>query len=111
MGYPKKAVFENIKTAAFGAIGANYAAIGTAFSSPARLLGITNLTDQNIFFSDDGVNNKVIVPPGAGKVFDVSTNRTNQENFLIAEGKFIYARHAGVAPTSGAVYIEAIIGA
>jgi len=110
MGYPKKAIFENIKTAAFGAIGANYSAVGTAFSAPVRLIGISNLTNQNILFSDDGTNDKVIIPPGGGKVFDVSTNRTNQENFLIAEGKFAYIKHAGVAPTSGSVYIEAIIG-
>lgn len=110
MGYPKAASFETLRTIAFGAIGAGYTAVGAAFTRPLRLIGITNTTNQVILFSDDGVNDKVVVPPGAGKVFDVSTNRTNQENLFLSQGKFAYIRHAGVAPTSGSVYIETVIG-
>lgn len=110
MGYPKQATFETLRTVAFGAIGAGYSAVGAAFTEPVRLLGITNTTDQNVFFSDDGVNDKVIIPSGSGKVFDVTTNRTNQENLFLGEGRFAYIRRAGGAPASGAVYIETVIG-
>jgi len=110
MAYPKRALFETIRTVAFGGIGAGFAAVGAAFGGPVRLIGITNLTNQNLIFSDDGVNDKVIIPAGAGKVFDISTNRTNQENFLLPEGAFAYIRHAGVAPASGSCYIEIVRG-
>lgn len=110
MAYPKKALFEDLRTIAFGAIGAGFTAVGDAFSGPVRILSITNLTDANLIFSDDGVNDKWILPAGSGKVVDISTNRTNQENFLLAEGKYAYIKHAGVAPISGSCYIEATIG-
>ena len=111
MAYPKRAFFEELRTVAFGAIGAGFAAVGAAFAGPVRLIGITNLTNQNLIFSDDGATDKVIIPAGAGKVFDITTNRTNQENLLLPEGGFAYIRHAGVAPASGSCYIEVIRGA
>ena len=110
MSYPKRAIFETIRTVAFGAIGAAFAAVGAAFGGPVRLIGLSNLTNQDLEFSDDGVNVKVILPAGAGKVFDISTNRTNQENFFLSQGDFAYIRHAGVAPASGSCYIEVIRG-
>ena len=110
MGYPKEAAFETLRSIAFGSIGANYTAVGAAFSAPIRLLGITNLTDVDLYFSDDGVNNKVIIPAGAGKVFDVSTNRTIQENLFLSQGQYGWIKHTGSAPTSGSCYIETIIG-
>lgn len=111
MAYPKKAAFETLRTVAFGAIGAGFTAVGAAFAGPLRLISITNLTNEDLIFSDDGVNDKIILPAGSGKVFDITSNRTNQENLLLPEGKFAYIRHAGVAPTSGSCYIETIIGA
>jgi len=110
MAYPKKAAFEVLRSIAFGAIGVNYTAVGDSFSGPVRLIGITNTTNEDLLFSDDGVNDKIIIPSGSGKVFDVTANRTNQENLLIPQGKFAYIKHNGVAPTSGSCYIECIIG-
>jgi len=110
MAYPKKVLFETLRRIAFGAIGAGFTAVGAAFTGPVRILTITNLTDHNLIFSDDGVNDKWILPAGSGKVLDLSTNRTNQENFLLAEGKFAYIRHDGVAPTTSSCFIEATIG-
>jgi hypothetical protein len=111
MAYPKKAQFETLRTIAFGAIGVGFTAVGAAFTGPVRVINITNLTNQNLIFSDDGVNDKVIIPAGSGKVFDITTNRTNQENLLLPEGRFAHIRHTGVAPTNGACYFETIIGA
>jgi len=111
MGYPKEAIIDTLRSIAFGAVGAGYSAVGASFAGPVRLIGITNLTDQDLVFSDDGVNDKIILPSGAGKVYDISTNRTNQENFLIAQGKFAYIKHNGAAPTTGSCYIEIVRGA
>ena len=111
MAYPKRAAFETLRRIAFGGIGAGFTAVGAAFSSPVRILTITNLTDQNLIFSDDGVNDKWILPAGSGKVIDISTNRTNQENFLLPEGGFVYIRHDGAAPTTSSCFIETTIGA
>lgn len=108
MAYPKKAIIDPIRSAAFGSIGATYTAVGDSIESPIRIISITNLTDHPIYFSDDGVNDKFILPAGAGKVFDITTNRTNQENLFLSQGFYCYLKHAGVAPTSGSAYIEII---
>lgn len=110
MAYPKEASFETLRTIAFGAIGAGYTAVGAAFTAPVRLIGITNLTNQNLLFSLNGVTDQVMIPAGAGKVFDISTNRSNQENLFFRENQFAYIRHAGAAPASGSCYIETVIG-
>ena len=108
MTYKIRGTIDAIRTLAFGGIGAAYAVVGAVLAGPVRLICFNNLTNQNLYFSDDGVNDKVIIPLGTGKVFDISTNRTRQENFFLKEGDFCYIRHLGVAPTSGSVYIEIV---
>jgi len=108
MAYPKRFIIDTIRTAAFGAIGAAYAAVGAALASPARIYCIKNLTNENLSFSFDGVNEQIVVPPNGFELIDISTNRTNQENFFLAEGTFFYVRHRGAAPASGDIFIEVI---
>lgn len=108
MGYPKRLIADTVRTTAFGGIGGAYTAVGTAIASPARILTLKNLTNQTLAFSDDGVNDKIVLPGNSFDKTDISTNRTTIENFFMAEGTVIYVRHLGVAPTLGAVYVEVI---
>lgn len=108
MAYPKRFIVDTIRTLAFGAIGAAYAAIGAVLASPCRILSIKNLTDQTILFSVDGTNDHFILPTGGFEIIDISANRTTIENFFLSQGTIFYAQHNGVAPTTGAVYIEII---
>ena len=110
MAYPKRAVIDTIRTIGFAAIGAGYIAVGAAFAAPVRIISIKNTTNENIFFSDDGVNDKFVIPAGSGSVYDLTAARTNQENLFLAEGGFAYIRRAGGAPTSGNCYIEIVRG-
>jgi len=106
MAYPKRITIDAARTVAFGGIGAAYAAVGGAVATAARIVILNNLTDQTLWISADGVNDQFILPAGGFKLIDVSANRTTVENYFIPEGTVFYVRHAGVAPTSGSVYVE-----
>lgn len=108
MGYPKRLIIDTIRTLAFGGIGPAYAVIGTALLSPTRVFCLNNLTNQTLLFSIDGVNDHFILPSSSFKLIDVSTNRTTVENFFMPEGTLFYVKDDGVAPASGAVYVEII---
>jgi len=104
------AVLDNLRTLAFGSISGNYAAVGTPISSPARLICFTNDTDADMFFSDDGVNNKLFVAKGSYKLFDITTNRDAYDSYMaLRAGTQFYVKQSS-APGSGAVYIEVIYG-
>jgi len=110
MAYPKRLLFEAIREVAFGSIGANYAAVGAAIASPARLIRIVNNTDSEIYVSIDGVTNHARLPLLSFLLLDLTTNKVRDEGAFIAEGTVFYIKHAGVAPQSGNAWIEVIYG-
>ncbi len=105
MAYGKRLQFEVQRTAAFGAIGAGYGAIGTAFLHPSRLLLIDNLTDADLQFSLDGVNDHFVLAAMSGKVFDITANKVRDDGYFIAQGTIVSVQQIGV-PTSGTVYVS-----
>lgn len=110
MAFPIRFRAEAIREVAFGAITVNLAAAGAATTNVGRLVRFINNTDQDIYFSLDGVDNQFRLPPVSFLLFDVSTNQTTKENFFIPEGQVFYVAHTGVAPTSGNIWIELVIG-
>ena len=108
MAYRNRLRIDAFRTLAFGAIGVNYGAIGAALTEPCRIFILNNLTDADIFFSLDGATNQFILPPRSFKLIDVTANKVRDDGFFVSEGTIFYARHTGVAPTLGAVYIECI---
>lgn len=104
------AVLDTLRTLAFGSISGTYAAVGAAVAHPIRLICFTNNTDADMFFSDDGVNNKIFVAKGSFKLFDITTNRDNYDSYMaLRAGTQFYVKQSS-APGSGAVYIEIIYG-
>lgn len=101
-------VIDVIRTLAFGGISGTYAAVGTPFTFPVRLICFTNNTDGDVFMSDDGVNNQLFIPANSFKLFDVTTNRFgNIPGLVFAIGTQFYVKQS-TAPTMGAVYIECL---
>jgi len=108
MAYKNRVKIDAIRSAAFGAIGANYSAVGAVLADPARILILNNLTDADVYFSIDGTNNHFILPPRSFKLIDITTNKVRDDGFFLAEQGYIWVKHTGVAPTVGSVYIEVI---
>jgi len=102
---------EPLRTLAFGAIGAGYMGVGTAFANPCRLIFIQNLTDALLMFSMDGMIDHFPLPSNGFLLLDISANRNNPQGALyISEGTRIYVKDTGVAPTMGAVYVTVFYG-
>jgi len=111
MAYSKRMNVDTLRRAAFGALGVAFAAVGTAITEPCRIFILSNLTNNNIIFSLDGVNDHFYLPPGGFKLIDVCTNKVRDEGFFVPDGTVFYARHeAAAAPTTGSVFVEILHG-
>lgn len=107
---PQIVSIDTLRTLAFGSISASYAAVGTPFAQPVRLICITNNTAGDMLFSTDGVNDMLFVAKGGFKLFDLGTNRYNvAQTWALPAGTQFYVKQS-TAPTSGSVYIEALWG-
>jgi hypothetical protein len=111
MAYTQELTFDTLRTAAFGAIGAAYAAVGTATTRPTRLIHISNGTDAGVLISFDGVNDHIFVPANGFTLYDLTANKVRDDGAFLRQGLTISARRAVGAPTSGTLYIGLIGGA
>ena len=101
---------DTIRTLAEASIGATYSAIGPVFAEPVRLICFTNNTDGDMFFSDDGVNDKLFVAAGSFKLFDLQTNHLAKTQYWVLPiNTQLYVRY-NTTPTKGAVYVECLWG-
>ena len=109
----KVAVFDTLRTLAFGGISGAYAAVGPVLTVTTRIICITNLTQGNMIFSDDSTNasGKLILPAGGFKLFDITSNMVpgpnGDDSLLLPIGLQWYVKQV-TAPVSGAVYIEVV---
>jgi hypothetical protein len=102
--------FDTLRSLAFGSISGDYAALGSALSTNARVFKLTNGTDGDLFVSLDGVNNQIFLPAGSFTLYDLSTNSPPiavTDNLVLAIGTQFSVKQS-TAPTSGSVYLEII---
>lgn len=109
MPYLSRAAIDPLRSLGFASISGTYAAVGVVFAHPVRVICVTNNTDADMFFSDDGVNNKLFLAANSFKLFDVCTNRDGgvNETLKFGVGVQFYVKES-TAPSKGAVYIECI---
>lgn len=101
---------DDLRSLLFSSISGSYVALGSPFEHIARLICITNNTDGDIFFSTDGTNDKLFVARNSFKLFDLTTNRAQDDTFFVfIKGTQFYVRRSSV-PTQGSVYLEVIYG-
>ena len=103
-----RADFAALRSLGFAAIGAGYAAVGAAIIKRIMVIKLYNGTDQAVYYSNDGTNDKDILPPGAFFVVDVTANEVKNDGFFFAAGETWSVKHAGVAPTAGSFYITIV---
>ena len=101
---------EAIRSLAFGSIAAGYMGVGTAITHPARIIVIQNFTDAILLFSFDGIDDHFVFPSNGQLVLDISSNKTIETGFFLAEGDRLYVKRSGV-PSSGSVYFSVLYGA
>ena len=96
------------RTLAFGSISGSYAAVGSPFVHPARIVLFQNQTDSTIVFSLDGVNDHFSLLTNTSFVLDVSSNKdANGNGFYIAANTTIYVSGS---PGTGQVEVGVFYG-
>lgn len=108
MAYGRVAKFDELRTVAFGGIGAAYAAVGAATTDYTRLVSFFNSTDADVTVSLDGVTDHIRVASGSGQVFDIATNRVKDDGLFIPEGTTFYVKRSVGAPTTGNFWIQVL---
>lgn len=104
-----KVQWDALRTAAFGAIGGAYSAVGTPFAHMTRILIMQNLTNQQVLVSFDGVTDNLTLPTGGQLILDYMSDQSLLGGeFLQAIGTQVYVKNAGVAPTTGNFYVGLI---
>jgi hypothetical protein len=95
-----------LRSIASSSVSSSYAAVGTAFTYPARLVKIVNNSNEDVTVSDDGTNARDYIPAGAFSLYDIGTNRGNsspEANFQ--QGTQIYVKGTG---GTGNIYVVVI---
>ena len=99
-----------IRSLAFGSISATYTKVGASFANPVRLITFVNATDGDMFFSDDGINDKLFLPAGTFKLLDLNTNHDSLDTkWVFPIGTQFWVRYSS-SPSKNAVYIECLWG-
>lgn len=102
---------ENVRSLAFGSIGAAYANVGTATGNPMRIVFVKNNTDATVEVSwDGGITNAFRLPASSHDTLDLTTNKKGIGGFYLSSESQFQVRHVGVAPTTGEVIIQCFYG-
>lgn len=99
--------FEAQRSLAFSSISSSYTAVGSALLHPARQWLLQNLTDETLQFSIDGVTDHFVLPENGFWISDITTNKTVDQGFYLAQGTTLYVKEVG-NPTAGSVYFSVI---
>jgi hypothetical protein len=101
--------FEALRSLAFGGIGANYAAVGTAAPNPIRIIKISNDTDADLLVSFNGVADHDFVAAGSFVLYDYGSNKADPAGYLEQPAQTtVYVKEAAGAATVGSVYITMV---
>lgn len=107
MAYGTRAAFEALREVAFGAITANYAAIGTAITDHARMVRIVNTMDTEMYISIDGVVDHIRMAAGSFFIIDFSSNKVRDDGLFLPIGTIFYVKQV-TAPASGNLWVEVL---
>lgn len=99
-----RARYEELRSLAFGDIGAGYSQIGDETSDEVEISLVLNNTDADLILSFDGVTDHCFIPTYSQRVIDWRTNNKVQQKL----SKF-YVKHNGAAPTVGSIYVEVVV--
>jgi len=101
--------FEDLRSLAFGSISANYAALGSALTHPARIITLTNNTEGDLLVTTDNTKDQLFIAAGSFKLYDLQSNITphRDDRYALQVGTQFYVKQL-TAPVSGSVYLETI---
>lgn len=105
---------EPIRTLGFGAMDVGYTGVGGVMAHPIRQFFLQNLTDTDLMFSLNGIDDNLLLPSSGYIVLDLTSNKTIDQGFFFGQNQRLYVRYLTDlgfnAPTEGAVWFSVIYG-
>lgn len=102
---------EELRSLAFGSIGAGYTALGSPMENPVVNYCIDNNTDEAVIISQDGVTDHIFVGANSFKLYDVQSNHGKGDALMLSKGTQLYVKQESAAPTTGSVYVTVFYAA
>jgi len=101
--------YEPLRSIAFGGISGSYVGVGLPFSNPVRILKVTNLTDEDILVSLNGIDDHDIVAANGFFLYDYASNKSNAAGLLEQpQGDRIYVKAESDLPAIGNLYVTVV---
>lgn len=102
--------FDAIRSIAFGSISGSYSNVGSALTTTARVVHITNNTDGDMMFSvDGGTTDHIFVAAGSFVLLDIQANMNpdKDDKYVLPVGTQFSVKQVS-APSSGNVYVTVL---
>jgi hypothetical protein len=101
--------YEPLRSTLFSAITSSYQSVGLPFANPVRILKVTNVTNQSILISLNGIDDHDIVAANGFFLYDYSSNKANAGGLLEQpQGDRIYIKAQSSLPTIGSLYVTVV---
>lgn len=97
------------RTIGFAAIGATYVPIGTQIENSGRMILLQNWTDADLWFSDNGIDDKIPLKSGDKIILDITTNQSFGRGLFLPYGSFLYVKEK-TAVSAGEVHLTLFYG-
>lgn len=108
MAYGTRAQYEPIREVAAASVGATYSAIGAAINDHARIIRLVNTCDTEVYISIDGTNNHLRLAENSFVLYDLSSNKVQDDGLFLSIGTVFYVKRVSGAPATGSVWVEVL---
>lgn len=103
-----KAMFDPIRSVAFGAITNAFLPLGDPLEGPASAILFNNLTDAMIQISYNGTDVNQQFPAGFGIAIPFTQGGYDSATLYLPANTQMYIRYLGAAPTTESFWVEII---
>ena len=86
-----------------------YVPVGDKIDYPVRQILYQNDTDEDIWFSFNGIDNGFFLRAGQDFVQDITINQVGDKGLLVPAGDYLYVKQRGI-PTLGSVSVTIFYG-
>lgn len=110
MGYLIRMKPNPMQSVAFGSITGSYTTLATV-AAATRIVKVVNNTNGLILLSwnGDGSTDNDVLPANSFFLYDISSNKINDNGCFVSEGTVFSLKYSGSAPSSGSVYFVSLI--
>jgi len=103
-----KADFESLRSLGFAGISGVFASVGGPTENPIRAFRLLNLTDADMYFTNDVTMSKWYVPAGSFVLYDVQSNINKKDDKSVFAIGTQFSVKEVTAPSSGLVCVECL---